>query len=184
MADVDFNSKRRNAMVAGGCFIAVCIFMLTIPSINKAAEIFTIRLVALVVPLALFAAALIAHFQGYVHLGRQYGSVLLTRSSQLIMTGLAFFELAVIISIFAAIAHAELEVQLANAAIGLFVAFLLIPAVLFAVAIVRMYKEFGISTIAAACIVPVAILSMWQPWPAALVVGASVYLFYRISSLA
>jgi len=168
-------------MVWGICFIATCVFILVIPTINAATSSFAIRFPVLVIPLALFAATLTAHMQGYVQLGRKLGSMLLIRSTQALMFALPVFMLSVIWSICANIWFSD-TAKFADAIIGLLVSLSLIPAILFAIAIMKTYKRFGILTIAIAAIMPTAVATMWRPWPIALLVALSAYFLFRISS--
>ncbi len=174
----------QSSVIAGACFIAVCLFILTIPSINTLTENLNlvVRLAVLVAPLSLFALTLVFHMRGYAELGRMNDSTLLTRSAQSIMAGFVFFELTVLASIFADVFLTELEVELSNTAVGLSITVLVIPAVLFAWAILRMYGRYGVATIAAASLTPAAVAFMWRPWPVAFVAAASVYLLYRAMS--
>lgn len=181
------NPQFQNAFIAGLCFIATCIFILTIPAIQSVTSSFTIRLLVLVVPLALYIVTLVVHMHGYIHLGRKYNSVLLTRSTQLIMGGLVLFGTTVIASVFVGVAftqygldlaNAKYAVQISDASVGLSLTLLFIPWLLFAYAILRMYNQLGITTIAVACLVPAA-LFIWQPWPVALVAAVSTYLIYQ-----
>ncbi len=178
---MDFVSKFRNALVAGGCFVAVCVFVLALPSVYEVAASFTIQSVMLLASILLYIVTLVAHMQGYVYLGRKYDSVLMVRSTQFIMAGLVFFGIVVIAATVAEPWLTPFEVYFANAAIGFFTMLLLIPALLFAVGMVRMYKKLGIWTIVAACISPAAVIFIWKPWFVALIVAVSAYFFYRES---
>ena len=184
------NPQFQNAFIAGLCFIATCIFILTIPAINVVAPPVLGALV-LIASLALYVTTLVAHMYGYVYIGKKYNSVLLTRSTQLIMGGLVLFGTAVIVSVFVGVAftqygldltNAKYAVQISDASIGLSLTLLFIPWLLFAYAILRMYQQLGITTIAVACLVPAAIAFIWHPWPVALIAAVSTYLIYRLTS--
>ncbi len=164
-------------MVAGLCCIATCVFILVISAAYTLTTSFTVQLLMLVVALVLYIATLVAHIQGYVYLGKKCNSVFLIRSAQLVIGGLVFFGIAYIAWILAVLAFGEYE-PLAIAVLGLSVILLLVPALLFAVAILRMYRLWGITTIASAALVPAAVFIV-QPWPTALVVAISTYFFYR-----
>jgi hypothetical protein len=181
-------AELRYSVIAGLVFVASCVVILAVPLMYSITGVYAIRLFGLVSTLALFGYSLIIHFEGYVYVGKKSDSKALVISARLIMGGLALFFLAVIASVLVStvgdLSEVQYkEVQYANGFVGLSLALLIIPGLIFAFSVLRRFKRLGPLSIAAAILLPTAIVSMWHPWPAALVAAAStVFLWLMLKS--
>lgn len=175
------NEKLTRAIVAGACFIAVCIFLLTIPAVYKLVEIWLLKPIILIIVLLLYSGTLAFHLSGYIQIGLKYRSTILSSTARILAFGSLFFGAAVISAILADVFASVIEIEIADVAIELVITILVIPALLFAGALLKHYKQIGILAFPVAFFPPAAVVFMWQPWPVALLAAASVYLLYRES---
>ena len=169
------------AIIAGIAFLAACAWMYALPGAYSLVPVFGIRMLMYVCAIVTYIASFIVHLEGYVYLGQRMESNALLISARSIMGCLVFFMLALLASIFSDIEHEE-AVDFLNGIVGISVALLAVPSLVFAISLGKMYKRFGPLALICALLTPIMILTMWRPWAAALVVALSVYFLSRVSN--
>ncbi len=174
----------KNALIAGICFIGVSGFMLAIPAFNASDPGPSLSLFVITIALALYGGTLIWHLDGYAVIGELYSSRVLSISSRALMWLFGMFIASVVATVFAAFIFggSSLERSFGDASVGLSMTLMAIPALAFAYSLISRYREFGSLTVAAACVVPIAVFFMWRPWLPILFVALSSYFLYRIGS--
>ncbi|MBI4088107.1 hypothetical protein HY418_01860 [Candidatus Kaiserbacteria bacterium] len=127
-----------------------------------------------------FLIALILHIHGYGLLGKKYNSPLLTRSAYVLIGEVVLLGILLVARIPAPLSPNPFMSTYIDAATGLLMLLFIVPVLLFALAVGRLYKTLGLVwTASAAAIIPLAVIFTWTPWPVALVGAISTYFFYK-----
>src|SRR4051812_6595965 len=97
---MDFSSAYKNAAVAGTCFIATCIFMLSVPSFYKIAEpnLFNSILAATFVLISTisYLATFFIHMRGYTAFSKELKDPILLYTTYAILAGFLFMAACVL----------------------------------------------------------------------------------------
>lgn len=170
----------RWALVAGICFIAVCILYSALAISAKTTylveDLNRLEMIFLMI-VWLYCATLAVHILGYVDLGTSSNDTWLRVSGITTLVGILF--LAVLTTFLAFDFDSRTIAKL-----GITVFYL--STIPFALSILRMFNQFGAQTILAACLVPIAgklAMSMWDwSWIAVFPMLASLHILYKASS--
>lgn len=160
--------------------VATCVFFLALRPLSEILG-YPLGLVVLELALCVLFATFLGHIWGYVYLGNKLNSRFLKVSAQTLMVVFLLYGILVIYDTF--MLSQRLDTSFMNALIWLSLMLYIIPAIAFSIAVIRLYKIFGVVAIVSAFLILIP-LFVWNTWLLALISISisSTYLLFKASA--